>query len=107
MLPKRNRVGKKDIDLVFKKGKFISSSVFTFKFILLNSLQTHISFIAPKSIAKLAVERNKLRRKGYSALGKHIEQFPSGILGVFLFKKPEGNILKIENEIKNILNKIN
>jgi RNase P protein component len=66
-----------------------------------------ISFIAPKKIAKLAVKRNFLRRKGYLILKKYIEQFPLGTLGVFIFKKPEENILKIENEIKKILSKIN
>ncbi|MEK7089072.1 MAG: ribonuclease P protein component [Patescibacteria group bacterium] len=108
MLPKKNRVDKKGIDLIFEKGNFITSPSFTFKFILINnSLQSRISFIAPKNIAKLAVKRNSLRRKGYSVLKKYINQFPFNILGVFIFKKPEEDISKIEYEIKNILNKIN
>jgi ribonuclease P protein component len=107
MLPKRNRVDKKGIDLIFKKGSFVASPIFTFKFILGdNSVQPRISFIAPKNTAKLAVKRNMLRRKGYSVLKKYIKQFPSGITGVFIFRKPEEDISKIENEIKNILHKI-
>lgn len=108
MLPKKNRVDKKGIDLIFKKGNFIVSPSFTFKFILINnSPEPRISFIVPKSIAKLAVKRNLLRRKGYSALKKYIDQFPLGILGVFVFKKLEEDVSKIDNEIKNILIKIN
>jgi ribonuclease P protein component len=108
MLPKKNRVDKKSVDLIFKKGTFVASPGFTFKFVLTNTrFQPRISFIAPKNIAKLAVKRNLLRRKGYFALEKHINQFPLGIIGVFVFKKVEENILKIEDEIKNILNKIN
>lgn len=107
MLPKKNRVDKKGVDLIFKKGDFIASPSFTFKFIKTSVSKKQISFIAPKSIAKLAVKRNSLRRKGYIALKKHLNQFPFGILGVFVFKKPEEDILKIENEIKKILNKIN
>ncbi len=108
MLPKKNRVDKKGIDLVFKEGRFINSPLFTFKFILNNKfLESRISFIVPKSIAKLAVERNSLRRKGYLALEKHIKEFSSHILATFIFKKKEEDISKIENEIKNILNKIN
>jgi ribonuclease P protein component len=108
MLPKKNRVDKKSVGLIFKKRSFIVSPSFTFKFILSNThFQPRISFIAPKNIAKLAVKRNLLRRKGYSALEKHINQFPLGIMGVFVFKKVEENVSKIEDEIKNILNKVN
>jgi ribonuclease P protein component len=108
MLPKKNRADKKVIEKIFKEGKFINSPSFTFKFILSKSSnKTHISFIAPKNIAKLAVKRNSLRRKGYVVLKKYINQFPLGTLGVFIFKKPEEDISKIENEIKNIFNKIN
>jgi ribonuclease P protein component len=108
MLPKKNRVSKKDIDEIFKKKNFIGSDSLTFKFLLKDNFKVRkISFIAPKNIARLAVKRNLLRRRGYVALEKYINQFPSGILGVFIFKKYQDNILTIENEIKNILNKIN
>ena len=108
MLPKKNRADKKVIEKIFKEGKFIGSPSFTFKFILINnSLQPRISFIAPKNIAKLAVKRNFLRRKGYIVLKKYINQFPLGTLGVFVFKKYQDDVLIIENEIKSILNKIN
>ena len=108
MLSKKNRVDKKGVDLVFKKGGLINSPTFSFKFILDSSyFSPRISFIVSKKISKLAVRRNFLRRKGYLALEKHINKFPSGFLGVFVFKKAEENVLKIENEIKEILNKIN
>ncbi|HAS80986.1 MAG: Ribonuclease P protein component [Candidatus Nomurabacteria bacterium GW2011_GWE1_32_28] len=109
MLLKKNRVDKRDIDLIFKKGNFISLPSFTFKFILNNnnSIKPRVSFIVSKKIVRLAVRRNSLRRRGYSVLKKYINQFPLGILGVFIFKKPQENILIIENEIKDTLNKIN
>ena len=105
MLPKKNRVDKKNIDLIFKKGKFIGSPSLTFKFFFHNSGRK-VSFIVPKNVAKLAVQRNLLKRYGYSALKELINRFPVGVVGVFVFKKPEKNVLKIKNEIKNILNKI-
>lgn len=108
MLLKKNKADKKTIEKIFKVGKTINSSLFVFKFILnKSSLQSHFSFIVPKNIVKLAVKRNLLKRKGYFALEKNIKQFPFGIWCVFIFKKKEENILKIEHEIKNILNKIN
>ena len=108
MLPKKNRADKKAVERIFKQGKFITSSSLTFKFILNNnSAVPRISFIAPKSVAKLAVKRNFLRRKGYNVLKKYINSFPAGILGVFIFKKYQDDTSIIENEIKNVLSKIN
>jgi ribonuclease P protein component len=108
MLKKRNRASKKEVDLLFKQGKVFNSVNLTFRFILKDdSFPARISFIAPKNIAKLAVKRNFLRRLGYNVLRKYIDQFPPGTLGVFVFKKHQDDSLTIENEIKNILFKIN
>ena len=107
MLPKKNRMDKKGIDLLFKEGKSIVSPNLTFKFLITKLPVSRISFIAPRAVAKLAVKRNLLRRRGYSAFKKHISQFPLGITGVFVFKKYQDDISVIENEIKNILDKIN
>jgi ribonuclease P protein component len=108
MLSKKNRVDKKNIDLIFTQGKFLVSPSLTFKFILTsNANPPRISFIAPRSVAKLATKRNKLRRRGYIALRKFITEFPFGLLGAFVFKIHEEDVSTLENEIKNILNKIN
>jgi len=107
MLKKKNRADRKTVGRIFKEGKFINSPSLTFKFILNNnSTVPRISFIAPKSTAKLAIKRNLLRRRGYLALQKHFKDLPLGLLGVFIFKKPEENISILENEVKTILHKI-
>ena len=62
--------------------------------------------IAPKAVSRLAVKRNLLRRRGYRALEKYINEIPS-LLGVFIFKKYQDDVSILENEIKNIFNKIN
>lgn len=107
MLPKKNRVNTKEVEKIFKTGKSVASLVLTFKYIKNNTPGVKISFIAPKNIAKLAVQRNLLRRRGYLALKKYLHQFPAGILGVFVFKKHQEDVSILENEIKNILAKIN
>ena len=107
MLPKKNRLEKKEVDLVFKLGKFINSPHLTFKFVVNQGTFPRISFIAPKSVAKLAVKRNLLRRCGYKALEKYINDFPANILGAFIFKKYQDDVLILQDEIKNILKKIN
>lgn len=108
MLPKKNRVVTKEVDAIFKGGKFVVSPSLTFKYILNpKGKDGKVSVIAPKNIAKLAVKRNLLRRRGYRALAKHINQFPLGVIGVFVFKRYQDDISILENEIKNIFSKIN
>ena len=108
MLPKKSRTDKKAIERVFKEGKFINFPHLTFKFIQTrSSVSPRISFIVPKSIAKLAVKRNKLRRRGYDVLKTYITDFPLGLIGVFIFKKYQDDISIIKDEIKTILSKIN
>ncbi|MEI6280747.1 MAG: ribonuclease P protein component [bacterium] len=107
MLLKKNRASTKAIEKIFKEGKFINSSILTFKFILSsNTHEPKLSIIAPKSLAKTAVLRNHLRRAGYTALGRHIGGFPLGITGAFVFKRKEDDISILENEVKTILNKV-
>ena len=106
MLPKKNRVVTKEVDAIFKGGKFVVSPSLPFKYIISKKNERKISVIAPKSVAKLAVKRNLLRRRGYLALKEHLSNFPAGIMGVFIFKKYQDDILTLENEIKNILSKI-
>ncbi|MFA6077139.1 MAG: ribonuclease P protein component [Candidatus Paceibacterota bacterium] len=108
MLQKKHRADKKAIEKIFKEGKFIVSPSLTFKYFKdQGNQEVKISFIAPKSVVKLAVKRNSLRRLGYRVLEKYINQFPLGITGVFVFKKYQEDILILENEIKTILAKIN
>ena len=107
MLPKKNRASTKEVEKIFKEGNFLNSPNLTFKYFKNNSKEIKISFIAPKSIAKLAVKRNLLRRRGYAALLKNTKLSPLGITGVFIFKKYQDDISILENEIKNIFSKIN
>ena len=108
MLPKKNRAGKKELATVFGSGKFFNYPNLTFKFKLNNNSNApQISFIAPKTISKKAVKRNSLRRLGYLVLEKYINKFPAGLIGAFIFKKTQNDISILENEIKNILDKIN
>jgi ribonuclease P protein component len=107
MLAKKNRVDKKEVEIIFKKGRVLNSPNLTFRFIVAGGGERRISFIAPKSVAKEAVKRNHLRRLGYGVLKKYLNDFPAGLTGAFIFKKYQDDVLILENEIKNILNKIN
>lgn len=106
MLPKKNRADKNTVEAIFKDGRFINSPNLTFKFLLSGRPGKKISFIVPKSVSKLAVKRNLLRRLGYSVLSKHLSSFPSGLQAVFVFKKYQDDSAILENEIKDISNKV-
>jgi ribonuclease P protein component len=107
MLPKKNRADKGAVDEIFKEGRFFNSPNLTFKFTLKNTTPfPRISFIVPKSVAKKAVDRNKLRRLGYSVLEKYIKKISPQIVGALVFKKYQEDSSIIENEIKDLFHKI-
>ena len=107
MLPKKNRVDRKGINLLFKEGKSIVSPIFTFKFKVYGTkAEPRVSVTAPKSVTKLAVSRNLLRRRGYNALGKQLSDLPSGLVGVLIFRKYEDDISKLEQDTKGIFSKV-
>ncbi len=118
MLSKKNRVNKKLVDKIFKEGRFINSPNLTLKFIKDEYTTPRISFIAPKTASKKAVDRNLLRRRGYFIIKKQLGRFPANFTGAFVFgkksmeffggrkNKTKNPIKNLENEIENILNKI-
>jgi ribonuclease P protein component len=131
MLPKKNRLDRKAIEVIFKQNNFINSSNLTFRFLKDFSIkETRTSFVVPKSICKKAVIRNLLRRRGYSCFAKVVEPkvkpffnfqgltLGSSFWGVFIFKKGgveifskkrkerTDSIQKLESEIKLILSKL-
>ena len=107
MLKKINRADTKTVEKIFKEGRFLNFPNLTFRFFKSGGNIRKISVIVPKSVAKLAVKRNLLRRLGYKALEKHVAGFPTGLQGVFIFKKYQNDVLILENEIKTALAKIN
>ncbi len=82
MFPKKKRVTKDLFQVVMKNGKMVHGSLFTLRYIPQNSPQ--FVFVAPKSVAKSAVSRNKLRRQGYNSLRAFA--LPK-ITGLFFYKK--------------------
>jgi len=121
MFSKKNRTNKKEVERIFKVGRFVGTTNLTLKFIK-NSEKTSpkVSFIVPKTVAKKAVDRNLLRRRGYVVLEKYLQRLPVGFLGAFVFGKKSKEVFggrnkktiqnssskqNLENEIKILLNK--
>ncbi len=82
MFSKKKRVTKDLFQAIIKQGKTLSSPLFVFRYIPQDKPQ--YAFVAPKGVAKKAVDRNYLRRKGYSAL----RSYPvKNYAGIFFYKK--------------------
>lgn len=102
MIPKKNRNSQKSIDLIFKKGKFINSQNINLKFYLDKEYPNiRVSFVVPKSVAKSAVKRNALRRRGYQVISKYIHSLPAGFNGAFLFGKNSKEVFGQRGVAKN------
>ena len=83
MFPQKKRVNKELFGKIIKTGATLSGSFFVFRFFN-NSKMAQYAFVAPKSVARKAVARNKLRRRGYNAL----KLFPlKNSQGIFFYRK--------------------
>jgi ribonuclease P protein component len=59
---------------------------------------SRFAFSVSKKVCKLAVDRNRLRRQGYSIVGKHLAEIPDGFLFFFSFKKATYPVSSVELE---------
>ncbi len=93
MLPKKNRLTRKEVGDLFKDGKSTGSPSLALKFkTSTNKIPTKISVSVPKKIARTAVKRNLLRRQAYTVLQKIITSLPEGFMGVVIFRQSPQNI---------------
>ena len=120
MLTKHSRATTKVVEQIFQKGRFVNSPNLTLKYIFNPDSKTvQVSCVAPKTVAKNAVKRNLLRRRGYRALEKYMKNFPAGIQAALVFGKnglsvfggsktsTHDPITTLQKEIEIILHKIN
>lgn len=99
MLPKKNRMNKKTFDSVFKDGFVVHSPIFMFKYKNSSDNLGHFAFVAPKTVAKNAVKRIFLRRKGYNSLKN--KDLPA-ISGIFIYKKGVDIAVETKDVSQNI-----
>lgn len=107
MVPKKKRVTKDLFQSVMKTGKMLSSPLFVFRYLPTQDgpkKEIRYAVVAPKSVAKKATDRNKLRRQGYNAI--RTTPIQSGI-GIFFYKKQAKNIdfSQIKDEIAMLVAK--
>jgi ribonuclease P protein component len=87
MLPHEQRIQREEMDKVLARGVLKHSPLFSAR--ILKTADPHIkfSFVVSKKVANTAVLRNKLRRRGYSAVKTLSPGIDSGYSVAFFFKK--------------------
>jgi len=112
MFPKKNRITKTGFDALLKKGSVFHSPYFSLRYSKKDGSLPQFAFVVSKKVAKNAVERNILRRRGFSSLRELgvLEKNSkwNGFTCAFFFKK-EAKALsfqEIKKEIEELLKKI-
>lgn len=108
MLSKKQKIGRKVFPRVLSSGKALYSPLFTLRFSLDEEhrhTESRFSFVVSSKVAKTAVARNKLKRRGYAIIRKHSKHIAPGYLAVFFFKKPAHSVsfLDLEREVVSVL----
>ena len=102
MLSKKKRITKNTFQNIMDKGTIVHGSFFLLRYIKQDFPQYAI--VVPKKIAKTAVKRNSLRRKGYNILRFYDLKSNAGI---FFYKKEAlgVSLLDIKKDIDFVLKK--
>jgi ribonuclease P protein component len=109
MLSKERRIDKSLIKEVLQKGKRYNSPTFTLYVYDPTGKESgktsQFAFTASKKVAALAVDRNRLRRIGYSIIDKNISKIKDGSMFLFAYKKILGKptLSIIETEALRLL----
>ncbi len=104
MLAKKNRLSRYQIQKVIKRGRRFNFGFFGFK-ILANQLDfARFAVVVPKSLAKKATKRNRLRRIIFEELG-HFLKINLDVM-VKLYQIPENEKI-LRAKVKEAFAKIN
>lgn len=108
MLPKKRRIERKDFGKILKASKKLNSPHFLLNIAIDKDISpSRFSFSISKKVAKSAVDRNRLRRIGYSIIEKNLNRLETGFSAHFVYKKitPVENFGSLEKEILELLSK--
>ncbi len=107
MLPSSKRLSTPLFKKVMEEGKIFHSPLFLARLLKVEGVN-RFSVAVPKKIAKTAVERNKIRRRFYSALRPLDPKISPSVQGVFIVKAPviKSSLAEISSELKSFFVKI-
>jgi len=108
MLPKENRLKKeKEFEAVFKGGRTIRGKSVFLKYLFNGTDKTRVGFVVSKKISKLAVERNKAKRRMRDIVRLKKGNLKDGLSIVIVSLPPiKGMAYKeIKEDLENLLSK--
>ncbi|PCI20468.1 ribonuclease P protein component [Candidatus Wolfebacteria bacterium] len=109
MRSKQNKISRQHFDELLRSGRSLHSPHVKLVYILNASDVTHnkYSFIISKKVAKKAVQRNKLKRRGYYIISKNKAYIKAQSVLFLFFKKGALDITfkELEDEITDLLRK--
>jgi ribonuclease P protein component len=109
MLPKKRRLTSAEVREVIARGVNVRGSIVSLKY-LVNKGVFKVSVVAPKSVAKRAVDRNRLRRVLYGVIRELSKEnpnlFPQGLLVFFVRSTPSPLTPALRADISAIINKL-
>jgi RNase P protein component len=109
MLPKKRRLTSAEVALVIAMGKSQRSGVLSLKYVA-NKGFFKAAVVAPKSVAKRAVDRNRLRRALYRAISdlspQEMAVLSTSMAVFFIRSVPTPLLPTLREDIRSILTKI-
>lgn len=109
MQPKAQRLQRTlDIENVHKRGRTLKNNLMRIKFLRNNLNNSRVTIVISKSVAKLAVKRNALRRRVSAVLRDMLDQLshPIDMLVILNSSAKDANSSEIRNSLSQLINKI-
>jgi ribonuclease P protein component len=108
MLPKENRLKKeKEFEAVFKGGRTIKGKSVFLRYLINGTDKTKVGFVVSKKVSKLAVVRNKAKRRMRDIVRLKKDGLKEG-LSIVIISLPSITKLKykeIKEDLENLLSK--
>lgn len=106
MLPKKERLSRAEFNRFFSAGKRVHSP--SLQYIYTPHTALHVSVVVSKKVAKLAVQRNKIRKRIYDIVRHYRAE--NGLTGVFIILTKAGvssmTYVSLKEEIRSTIQKI-
>ena len=104
MLPKKRRLEKWLIEKALRQGKLVRGSRVSLKYLVIPNRQSAFGLVVSSKVAKQAVIRNKLKRRGRAVILKLLPGIKEGFLALIFFKigSPKATFRDLENEITQL-----
>ena len=108
MLSRKNRLNKKEVDLIFKNGKSYKTELFLLKIKKEekpSSVASRFAVVVPVKVSKKSTERNRIKRKIRESLRNKIPKIKNGIQAIIIALPDikEKNYKGIDDGMKKII----